>query len=73
MMISIASKRSLRGNMKVDIRAYKVTAKGRDYWYAWRPEKGSKDKPPRLVGEPGSAEFMRSYNEAIENRRTGYW
>ena len=55
---------------KVDIKAYRVTAKGRDYWYAWRPEKGSTDKPPRLVGEPGSPEFMRSYHEAIENRRT---
>ena len=56
--------------VKVDINAYKVKAKGRDYWYAWRPEKGSKDKPPRLVGEPGSPAFMRSYHEAIENRRT---
>jgi integrase len=41
----------------------KVTAKGRTYYYAWRGG-------PRLRGEPGSPEFMHSYNEAIENRRT---
>jgi len=41
----------------------KVTAKGRAYYYAWRGG-------PRLRGEPGSTEFMASYNEAIENRRT---
>lgn len=41
----------------------KVKAKGRTYWYAWRGG-------PRLTGEPGSPEFMSSYNEAIENRRT---
>jgi integrase len=40
----------------------KVTAKGRTYWYAWRGG-------PRLSGEPGSLEFLQSYNEAIENRR----
>jgi integrase len=41
----------------------KVTAKGRTYWYAWRGG-------PRLRGEPGSAEFIASYNEAIESLRT---
>lgn len=41
----------------------KVTAKGRTYWYAWRGG-------PRLRGEPGSPEFLASYNEAIEERRT---
>jgi integrase len=41
----------------------KVTAKGRTYWYAWRGG-------PRLRGKPGSAEFVASYNEAIENLRT---
>src|SRR5437764_3982268 len=41
----------------------KVTAKGRTYWYAWRGG-------PRLRGEPGSPEFIASYNEAVENRRT---
>jgi integrase len=40
----------------------KVTAKGRTYRYAWRGG-------PRLRGEPGSPEFMASYNEALENRR----
>jgi len=38
----------------------KVTSKGRDYWYAWRGG-------PRLRGEPGTPEFMASYNEAIES------
>jgi hypothetical protein len=41
----------------------KVTAKGRTYYYAWRGG-------PRLRGEPGSPEFLASYNEAIESRRT---
>lgn len=41
----------------------KVNAKGRVYRYAWRGG-------PRLTGEPGSPEFMRSYNEALESRRT---
>jgi integrase len=40
----------------------KVTAKGRTYWYAWRGG-------PRLHGEPGSPEFLTTYNEAIEKRR----
>jgi integrase len=40
----------------------KVTAKGRTYWYAWRGG-------PRLCGEPGTPEFVASYNEAVENRR----
>jgi integrase len=41
----------------------KVTAKGRVYYYAWRGG-------PRLSGEPGSPEFVHSYNQAIEDRRT---
>jgi integrase len=41
----------------------KVTAKGRTYWYAWRGG-------PRLRGEPGTSEFITSYSEAIESRRT---
>lgn len=41
----------------------KVRAKGRTYWYAWRGG-------PRLHGEPGSPEFLASYNAAIEDRRT---
>jgi hypothetical protein len=40
----------------------KATAKGRTYWYAWRGG-------PRLRGEPGSPEFLATYNEAIEKRR----
>jgi integrase len=50
--------------VKVDLKGIaRVTAKGRTYWYAWRGG-------PRLRGEPGSPEFMASYNEAIESRRT---
>jgi integrase len=40
----------------------KVQAKGRTYYYAWRGG-------PRLKGEPGSPEFVRSYNETIESHR----
>ena len=40
--------------------AFKVTAKGNDYWYAWRgPPLG-----PRLQGAPGSPEFHASFVEA---------
>ena len=50
--------------VKVDLKGIaKVTAAGRTYWYAWRGG-------PRLRGEPGSPEFMASYNAAIEERRT---
>jgi integrase len=50
--------------VKVDLKGLaKVNAKGRTYWYAWRGG-------PRLSGEPGSSEFIASYNEAIEQRRT---
>jgi integrase len=50
--------------VKIELKGIcKVIAKGRTYYYAWRGG-------PRLRGEPGSAEFMASYNEAIENRRT---
>lgn len=41
----------------------KVKSKGHTYWYAWRGG-------PRLSGEPGSPEFIASYNQAIEDRRT---
>jgi integrase len=40
-----------------------VTAKGKTYHYAWRGG-------PRLRGEPGSPEFIASYNEAIADLRT---
>lgn len=50
--------------VKVDLKGIaKVKAKGTTYYYAWRGG-------PRLKGEPGSPEFVASYNEAIENRRT---
>jgi integrase len=50
--------------VKLDLKGIaKVKAKGRTYWYAWRGG-------PRLCGEPGSPEFIASYNEAIEQRRT---
>lgn len=41
----------------------KVQAKGRTYYYAWRGG-------PRLEGAPGSPEFLASYKEALESRRT---
>jgi integrase len=40
----------------------KVKAKGHTYHYAWRGG-------PRLRGEPGTPEFIASYNEAIANLR----
>jgi integrase len=50
--------------VRIDLKGIaKITAKGRTYYYAWRGG-------PRLRGEPGSPEFMASYNEAIESRRT---
>ncbi|MBJ7404292.1 MAG: tyrosine-type recombinase/integrase [Bradyrhizobium sp.] len=50
--------------MKVELRGVaKVRSKGHTYYYAWRGG-------PRLAGTPGSPEFMQSYNEAIEQRRT---
>lgn len=39
-----------------------VTAKGRQYHYAWRGG-------PRLKGVPGSPEFMTSYAAALDSRR----
>jgi integrase len=41
---------------------YHVTAKGRDYYYAWRGG-------PAIKGEPGSPEFIRSLNAAHESRK----
>jgi hypothetical protein len=50
--------------VKVELRGVaKVTAKGRTYYYAWRGG-------PRLTGEPGSQEFLASYNEANADRDT---
>ncbi len=46
--------------VRVDLKGIaKASAKGRIYYYAWRGG-------PRLRGEPGSPDFMASYNEAIE-------
>lgn len=51
----------------VDLRdVYKVTSKGRVYYYAWRG-KGA----PRLKGEPGSPEFVASLQEAQQGRKRG--
>ena len=55
--------------VKIELRGIaKVTAKGKTYYYAWRGG-------PRLCGVPGSIEFVSSYNDAIEDRRTldGNW
>jgi integrase len=63
-MTSIKSSLSLRRavvNIKLKGIA-KIKAKGRIYYYAWRGG-------PRLRGEPGSPEFIASYNEAVESRR----
>lgn len=40
----------------------KTKAKGRTYFYAWRGG-------PRLSGQPGTPEFMASYNKALEEHR----
>lgn len=49
--------------VKIDLKGIaKAKAKGRTYYYAWRGG-------PRLIGDPGSPEFMTSYNEAVEQRR----
>lgn len=45
---------------------YKVTAKGRVYFYAWRG-KGA----PRLYAEPGSAGFVEELAAALATRTTG--
>jgi len=50
--------------VRIDLKGIaKVKAKGRIYYYAWRGG-------PRLTGAPGSSQFIASYNEAIEHRRT---
>jgi integrase len=49
--------------VRVDLKGIvKVRSKSKVYYYAWR-------NGPRLRGDPGSPEFMASYNEAIEGRR----
>lgn len=50
--------------VRIDLRGIaKVKSKGRIYYYAWRGG-------PRLSGEPGTPEFIASYNQAVEDRRT---
>jgi len=50
--------------VKVELRGiHKLNIKGKRYYYAWRGG-------PRLRSEPGSPEFMASYNQAIEERHT---
>ncbi len=46
--------------------AYRVTAKGQEYWYAWRG-KGA----PRLNSKPGTDEFVRELSDALAARKTG--
>lgn len=43
---------------------HKVRAKGRDYYYAWRGG-------PRLQGDPGSAAFVRSLQDAQDSLKRG--
>jgi len=48
--------------------SHKILADGtkRTYWYAWKG-KGA----PLLRGEPGTPDFMASYNEAVKRKATG--
>jgi integrase len=48
--------------VQIDMKGvYRVKSKGREYFYAWRGG-------PRLSGEPGSAEFLHSYTDALASR-----
>lgn len=50
--------------VRVEIKGLaKVRSKGRTYWYAWRGG-------PRLIGAPGTPEFMAAYNRALEEHRS---
>ena len=54
-----SSRRSGRSMVSVDLKGlHRVCAKGRSYFYAWRGG-------PRVKGEPGTPEFIASYNEAV--------
>ncbi len=56
---------------KVDLDSlYKVTAKGRTYYYAWRPGKGE-GKAARLHSEPGSQAFIEELAEKLKARKGG--
>jgi integrase len=49
--------------VQVDMKGvYHVKAKGRDYYYAWRGG-------PAVSGAPGSPEFVRSLNDALDSRK----
>lgn len=49
--------------VQIDLKGIaKVKSKGRTYYYAWRGG-------PSLPGEPGSPQFVKAYNEAIEDRK----
>lgn len=49
--------------MKVDLKGiHTVTANGKRYYYAWRGG-------PRLIGEPGSPDFIASYHAAHQTLR----
>src|SRR6218665_334471 len=55
--------RSRQSMVEVDLKhIHKVTARGKVYYYAWRGG-------PRVRGTPGTVEFLKSYNEALETRR----
>lgn len=41
---------------------FKVTSKGKAYYYAWRGG-------PRLIGNPGSPEFIASFTAALDSRK----
>ncbi|MFI0848543.1 tyrosine-type recombinase/integrase [Mesorhizobium sp. IMUNJ 23232] len=50
--------------MKIELHGlHKVRSKGKIYYYAWRGG-------PRLRGDPGTPEFIASYNEAVASRAT---
>lgn len=46
----------------IELKLYKVTAKGKTYYYAWRGG-------PPVKGEPGTPEFMAAYQDAVRNHR----
>lgn len=52
---------------RLDLKYYAVTAKGKKYYYPWRPN--GTEHTPRLPGEPGSPEFNTALIEAHQNRR----
>lgn len=50
---------------------YRVTAKGRVYWYAWRPGKGESEKA-RIHADPADSEaFLQEFALRLEERKSG--